>query len=145
MNQAEIMKILPHRDDMLLVDEAYVDGTIAHGKKRIRGDEYFLRGHFPNNPVVPGVILCEMMAQAACVLFPEVPNTVIRLLTGLDKVRFKRQVKPGDLFETECTLTKSRGGFYFIRAKGFVEGRICASAELSFALMEERSESSGEG
>ena len=68
MNKEEIKKILPHREPMLLVDEVELIDGVAHGKCHIRGDEYFLQGHFPGNPVVPGVIQCEMMAQSACVL-----------------------------------------------------------------------------
>lgn len=69
MNQEEIKKLLPHREPMLLVDEVEVVGGKAHGKCRITGDEFFLRGHFPGNPVVPGVIQCEMLAQSTCVLW----------------------------------------------------------------------------
>ena len=68
MNKEEIKKILPHREPMLLVDEVELVDGVAHGKCHIKGDEYFLQGHFPGNPVVPGVIQCEMMAQSACVL-----------------------------------------------------------------------------
>ena len=70
MNREELKNILPHREPMLLVDEAYVgeDGK-AHGKYTVRGDEYFLKGHFPQNPIVPGVIQCEMAAQTCCAAY----------------------------------------------------------------------------
>ena len=71
MTKEEIMQILPHRDDMLLLDEVSMDGSDAVGHYRVRGDEFFLRGHFPGNPIVPGVILCEILAQSACVLMKD--------------------------------------------------------------------------
>ena len=136
MNREEIMNILPHRDSMLLVDEAELRDGVAYGKKYITGKEFFLDGHFPGNPIVPGVILCEILAQSACVLLSGVESgEILTLFTGLDKVRFKNQVKPGDTFCTECTITKSKAPFYFASGKGYVDGKLCVSAEFSFAVM----------
>ena len=76
MKKVEIKKILPHREPMLLVDEAnLINETTAEGFYTVRGDEYFLQGHFPDNPVVPGVILCEIMAQTCCVLMGDNGNS----------------------------------------------------------------------
>lgn len=137
MNQQEIMKILPHRDNMLLIDEAEVVDGKAIGKKYITGDEWFLKGHFPGNPVVPGVIQCEILAQSTCVLLANEMNgdEFTPLYTGLDNVRFKNQVKPGDTFTTECEITKQRGPFYFASGKGFVDGKLCIKADFSFAII----------
>ena len=68
MNKEEIMQLLPHREPMLLIDDAAVENGEAVGHYHVRGDEFFLQGHFPENPIVPGVILCEILAQSACVL-----------------------------------------------------------------------------
>ena len=137
MNQEEIKKILPHRDHMLLIDEAELREGKAYGKKTIRGDEFFLQGHFPGNPVVPGVILCEILGQSACVLLSGEAEGITPFFTGLDKVRFKNPVHPGDVFETECTLLKHKGPFYWAEGKGYVDGKLCVSAEFSFALIKE--------
>ena len=136
MNREEIMEMIPHRDSMLLIDEAEVAEGVARGRRKIRGDEWFLDGHFPGNPVVPGVILCEMLAQSACVLLPpEKAKGATPYFTGLDKVRFKGNVKPGDVFETQCEVIKERAPFVFAKGKGFVDGKLCVSAEFSFALI----------
>ena len=136
MNRTEILSILPHRDDMLLIDEVERDGDYAVGKYRVRGDEFFLNGHFPGNPVVPGVILCEMLAQSACILLADdMTEDKLPMYTGLNNVRFKSPVKPGDVFETRCIIRRAKPPFYFAEGTGSVEGRVCITAEFSFAVM----------
>ena len=136
MTKEEIKKILPHREPMLLVDEVELIDGKAFGKCHIRGDEYFLQGHFPGNPIVPGVIQCEMLAQSACVLLADgASEGMTPVFTSLDKVKFRGMVKPGDTLETECELVRQRGMFYFAKGTGRVNGKVCVSAEFSFALV----------
>lgn len=136
MEREEITKILPHRDDMLLIDRAELKDGVACGEKTIKGDEFFLRGHFPGNPIVPGVILCEILAQSACVLLASDMNGEVNtFFTGLDNVRFKTPVTVGDTFKTECSLVKSKHPFYWATGKGYVNGKLAVSAEFSFALV----------
>ena len=137
MEHKEIMKILPHRGSMLLLDEVCLLDGKAHGRYRVRGDEWFLDGHFPGNPVVPGVILCEILAQSACVLLEgRIKDGSTPYFTGISEARFKEPVKPGDTVETVCMITKSKGQFYFASGTVCVGARLCAKAEFSFAIME---------
>ena len=140
MNKQEIMNILPHRNSMLLIDEAEIIDGKAHAKKYIKGDEFFLDGHFPDYPVVPGVILCEILAQSVCVLMGEEKiGNKKTLFTGLNNVKFKNVVRPGDTFETECEIVRVKEPFYFAKGKGTVNGKLCVSAEFSFAIVEKDS------
>ena len=135
MNKEAIMKILPHREDMLLLDDAEnVDGT-ALGHYTVRGDEFFLRGHFPDNPIVPGVILCEILAQSACVLLEDkMEDGKLPVYTGLDKVRFRSPVRPGDRVETVCRIKRAKHPFYFAEGTMKVGDRVAVTAEFSFAI-----------
>lgn len=137
MNQEELKNIIPHRNSMLLVDEAEkVADDKSVGKKYITGNEWFLDGHFPGNPVVPGVILCEIMAQTSAVIIAEKSAVSTPFFASIKNARFKGKVLPGDTLNVECTLTRNKGIFYFIEGKGYVDGKLCVSAEFSFALIE---------
>ena len=144
MNIEEIKTFLPHREPMLLVDsleEEIVIGTngevtrYAIGTYHVRGNEFFLQGHFPDYPVVPGVILCEMMAQSCALLLGDEIKTKRPLYTGIDNVRFKYQVRPGDTIILRSTITERRQSLIFAKAEAKVDGKLCCRGNLSFALV----------
>lgn len=121
---------------MLLVDEIDIDqeGT-AHSKYRIREDEFFCRGHFPGNPIVPGVIQCEIMAQSCALLVKDEIVGKTTLYSGIDNLRFKHPVFPGDLCEVTARLKDKRGNLFFCEAVLKVAGKLCCKGDLSFALV----------
>ncbi len=137
MNRQEIEEILPHRPPMLLVDEvnANDDGTVT-GKYTVRGDEFFLQGHFPGNPIVPGVMLCEMASQSSCLLLADGVKGKTTLYAGMDKVKFKNPVRVGDTVEFTCAPVKIFGVFHFVKAEGRVGDKIVLKGEFSFALID---------
>lgn len=135
MEREEIMKILPHRDSMLLLDDAEKQDGVAVGHYHVRGDEFFLKGHFPGNPIVPGVILCEILAQSACVLLEgAIKDGQLPVYTGLSNVRFRHPVKPGDVVETRCVIKRAKPPFYFAEGTASVGDKVCTTAEFSFAV-----------
>ncbi len=140
MDREELMTILPHRDGMLLLDRVEREGEEAHGYFRIPADAWFLKGHFPGNPIVPGIVLCEILAQSVCVLLAEeMPENCQPFYTGLNNVRFRAPVLPGDEFETRVCITRAKKPFYFAEGSGYVGEKLCVKAEFSFALMEKQS------
>lgn len=135
MDREELKKYLPHREPMLLVDEIEIDQDgIAHAKYRIKEDEFFCRGHFPGNPIVPGVIQCEIMAQSCALLVKDEIQGKTTLYSGINNVRFKHVVRPGDLCEITAKLVNRRGSL-FCEAVLKVDGNLCCKGELSFALV----------
>ena len=135
LGRAAIERILPHRQPMLLLDEVTLEEETAHGKYTVRGDEFFVQGHFPGRPIVPGVILCEILAQSACILLQDsVEEGKLPLYTGIDRARFRSPVLPGDTVKTSCRFTRVKKPFYFVKGEVRVGDRLCVSAEFSFAV-----------
>lgn len=122
---------------MLLVDEVHQneDGTVT-GSYHVRGDEFFLQGHFPGNPIVPGVMLCEMAAQCSCLLMADKVRGKTTLYAGMNNVKFKNPVRIGDTVEFTCAHIRSIGPFHFMKAEGRNNGKIAVSGEFSFALVD---------
>lgn len=139
LSRKEIQKILPHRDPFLFVDEItdYVPGEYAKGIKYVREDEYYFKGHFPGNPIMPGVIIVETLAQAGAIMMLTLDKFKGKmvLFAGIDKVRFKRIVKPGDKLELFVKILNLKLNI----GKGFgevkVEGELACSAELLFSIV----------
>jgi 3-hydroxyacyl-[acyl-carrier-protein] dehydratase len=132
LTKAQIEAILPHRDPFLLLDEV-VDlepGERVVARKRVRPDEWYLAGHFPGRPIMPGVLIVEAMAQAGAVavLSEEHNRGKLALFAGIDGVRFKRVVEPGD------ELERVRGPIGRGKAKASVDGALAARGTLTFAV-----------
>ena len=136
MNREEIKQLLPHREPMLLLDsmELGPDG-LSHATFRIPENPFFCQGHFPGNPIVPGVILCEMMAQASSILFTEAFKENLLVYRGMDGVKFRQEVRPGDLCEITVSLLEHKGSLYVCDASLSVSGRRCAQARITLAAV----------
>jgi 3-hydroxyacyl-[acyl-carrier-protein] dehydratase len=133
----EIFKHIPHRYPFLLVDrivEIHGDEKVV-GIKNVSINENFFQGHFPHHPVMPGVLICEAMAQVGAIFAHNarggVADNKVFVLTGLDKVKFKRPVEPGDQLRMELTCLKRRGSYWKMQGVATVEGKVVAQAEIS--------------
>jgi 3-hydroxyacyl-[acyl-carrier-protein] dehydratase len=134
----EIEQILPHREPFLLLDEVLElePGSHVVARKTVRADEWYLAGHFPGRPVMPGVLIVEAMAQAGAVavLSEEENRGRMALFAGIDDVRFKRIVEPGDELELRCDLERVRGPIGRGKATAHVRGDLAARGTLTFAV-----------
>lgn len=138
LNIDEIKKIIPHRYPFLLVDKILEleTGKRAVGIKNVTANENFFVGHFPDYPVMPGVLIVEALAQvgAVAILSDEKNKGKIAFFAGIDGIRFKKQVRPGDVLRLEVEVTKVKGPVGVGQAKATVDGEIVAQGELMFAV-----------
>lgn len=136
MTREEIKNLIPHREPMLLVDEAEKLGDTVYSKYTIRENEFFTTGHFPGYPVVPGVVLCEIMAQGSALLVPEeILKEGLSFYAGLDNIKFKNSVFPGDTVCVESHLLAQKGPLIIVEAKAKVEDKLCCKGQLSFMVV----------
>lgn len=134
----EIMDIIPHRYPFLLIDtiEELEPGVRALGKKCVSVNEPYFQGHFPGNPVMPGVLIMEALAQVGAVAMLSQPDWKGRTayFAGIDKARFRQKVTPGDILMLETEIIKLKGPIGVGKATATVNGRTAAQAELTFAI-----------
>lgn len=138
LNTKEIMDIIPHRQPFLLVDriEEMEVGKRTVGIKCVSYNEPFFAGHFPDQPVMPGVLIIEAMAQVGAVslLSDDKYKGKTPLFGGIKNAKFRRKVVPGDVLRMEVEMTRVRGPLGIGEGKAYVDGELCAQAELVFAI-----------
>ena len=136
MDREGIQTILPHREPMLLLDRMEPDAEgVGHAWYTIPPDPFYCQGHFPGHPIVPGVILCEIMAQTCSVLMLEDLPGHTPVYRGIDEVKFKQPVRPGNLCEITCRTLEKKGGIYYCSAELKVTGRLCCRGKLTIAVI----------
>lgn len=140
LDYADIAKILPHRYPFALIDriEDYEPGAWAIGRKCVSGNEQFFTGHFPGNPIMPGVLILEALAQVGAVAVLSMPENKgkIAVFGGVKKCRFKKQVVPGDVLELTCRMVTLKGPVGIGEVKATVNGKVACQGEITFAVTE---------
>jgi 3-hydroxyacyl-[acyl-carrier-protein] dehydratase len=135
-----IIDILPHRYPLLLVDRVteHIQGDRITGYKNVTFNEPFFQGHFPGDPIMPGVLQLEALAQMGAILMlqTEPARGKMMVFAGMDKVRFRRMVLPGDRLDLECILTKFRYPIGKSLCKASVDGQIAVEGELMFSIVD---------
>ena len=139
LNKEEIKNIIPQREPFLMIDEVeeYVPGESCTAYKFVDEEEWYFKGHFPENPIMPGVLITESLAQAGAVAILSLDENKGRnaLFGGINNMKFKRIVKPGDKLKLEVKIIKRKGPIGVGEAIATVEGQIAAKGELTFAVV----------
>ena len=139
LNKEEIEKIIPQREPFLMIDEVeeFIPGESAIAYKYVREDEWYFKGHFPGNPIMPGVLITESLAQtgAVAILSMEENKGKNALFGGIDKMKFKKMVVPGDKLRLEVKVIKRKGPIGIGEAKATVNDKVVAKGELTFAVV----------
>ena len=138
LGKEEIKKIIPQREPFLMIDEveSFEPGQSAVAYKNVDKEEYYFKGHFPGNPIMPGVLMVEALAQtgAVAILSMEENKGKNALFGGIDKLKFKKQVVPGDRLKLEVNIIKKKGPVGVGKAVATVDGEVALTAELTFMV-----------
>lgn len=139
LSNAEIQKIIPHRYPFLLIDKVLElePGKKAVAIKNVTANEPFFQGHFPDNPIMPGVLIVEALAQTACIvgLTQGENDGKLGVLTGIDSMKFRRQVMPGDILKLEAEFLVLKMGMGKVKVCATVDGQVAAEGEIKFAMV----------
>ena len=139
LSKEEIKQIIPQREPFLMIDEVeeYIPGEIATAYKYVKEDEWYFKGHFPGNPIMPGVLIVESLAQTGAVSILSLPENKNKnaLFGGIDKMKFKKQVVPGDKLKLEVKIIKKKGPIGIGEGIATVDGKIAAKGEFTFAVV----------
>ena len=139
---AEVMRRIPHRYPLLLVDRAenYLAHTSITGIKNVTHNEPFFQGHFPGNPVMPGVLIVEALGQTGAVLMSKSLDADVNgkaiFFMSVDGARFRKPVRPGDQLRMRVVVVKHRGDLFKFRGEAFVDGKLVAEAEFAAMVVE---------
>lgn len=137
----EVKDLIPHRDPFLFVDRVLeqTDNSIK-AERIVRADEFYFKGHYPGNPILPGVLLCESMFQAGAILMSSIADLStggVPVVTRADKIKFKKMVKPGDVLIISVEFIEKMGPAYCFKGKTMVGGKVSSSCEFMCALVSE--------
>ena len=139
LNKEEIKKIIPQREPFLMIDEIedYIPGESATAYKNVETSEWYFKGHFPENPIMPGVLIVESLAQTGAVVILSLEENKGKnaLFGGIDKMKFKKTVVPGDRLKLEVKIIKKKGPIGVGEAIATCEGKVVARGELTFAVV----------
>jgi len=148
LTRDQVLELLPHRPPFLLVDEVeeLEPGVRCVATRTLSGDDFWFAGHFPGNPVMPGVLIVEALAQTATIAAASGGDIAgkIGLFAGIDKVRFKRVVKPGDIMRLEAEIVAVHGPVGRARVRATVAGQLACRGELMFAIVDAAAIEAGE-
>ena len=140
LNKEKIKEIIPQREPFLMIDEVeeYISGEMAIAYKNVNESEWYFKGHFPGNPIMPGVLITEALAQtgAVAILSLEENKGKNALFGGIDKMKFKKMVTPGDRLKLEVRIIKKKGPIGVGEGIATVNGDVVAKGELTFAVVE---------